>query len=127
MFVCDARHAFRGRGSERGVRGVHGKPSTGRGRILEKSHDPNPAEIILLGATDNLLKIETLAKMHQNYHFYFLFFSVHVLLFCLYFVIVCTTCPGLQGHPISFSNHFHLSGFNVQVLFLNVLFYFLLL
>ena len=30
LFVCDARHAFRGRGSERGVRGVHGKPSTGR-------------------------------------------------------------------------------------------------
>ena len=27
---CDARHAFRGRTSERGVRGVHGKPLTGR-------------------------------------------------------------------------------------------------
>ena len=31
LFVCDARHAFRDRGSERGVRGVHGKPSIGRG------------------------------------------------------------------------------------------------
>ena len=30
LFVCDARHAFRGRGSDRGVWGVHGKPSTGR-------------------------------------------------------------------------------------------------
>ena len=121
-FVCDARHAFRGRGSERGVRGVDEKPSTGRyaqrrfrgvpgpgrgdtefrsiygaenGRkmeklaktreILEKSHDPNPAGIMLFGATDDLLKIETLAKMHLNYQIYFLFFSVHVLLFYLYF------------------------------------------
>ena len=91
LFVCDAHHAFRGRGSERGVRGVHGKPSTGRcaqrsfrggpgpGRgdtefqsiygsgngwkmgkmaktreIPEKSHDPNPAKIILFGATVDL-------------------------------------------------------------------------
>ena len=30
-FVCDARYAFCNRGSERDVRGVHGKPSTGRG------------------------------------------------------------------------------------------------
>ena len=100
LFVCDARHAFRGRGSKRGVRGVHGMPSTGRGatpvswrsgprarryviskylwagygrkmgkmakirEIPEKSHDPNPAVIMLLGATDNLLKIKTSAKMH---------------------------------------------------------------
>ena len=101
MFVCDARHAFRGRGSERGVRGVHGKPSAGRGaqrrfrgvpgpergdtefrsiygpengwkmgkmpkirEIPGKSHDPNPLEIMIFGATDDLLKIETWAKMH---------------------------------------------------------------
>ena len=30
-FVCDVRHAFRGHGSEWGVRGVHRKPSMGRG------------------------------------------------------------------------------------------------
>ena len=35
--------------------------------IPEKSHDPNPAEIMLFGATNNLFKIETSAKMHQNY------------------------------------------------------------
>ena len=108
---CDARHAFHGCGSDRGVRGVHGKPSTGRcaqrrfpgvpgpargdtefqsiygpenGRkmeklaktreILEKSHDPNPVEILSFGATDNLLKIETLAKIHQNHEIYIFFF-----------------------------------------------------
>ena len=90
LFVCDARHAFRGRGSERGVRGVHRKSSTGRGaqrqifgapgprrgdtefqsiygpengqkmgkmakiwEISENSHDPNPAEILFFGATNN--------------------------------------------------------------------------
>ena len=115
---CDARHAFRGRGSDRGVRGVHGKPSTGRcaqrrfrgvpgpGRgdtefqsiygpgnglkmekmakireTAEKSHDPNPVETMLFGAIDNLFKIKKLAKMHQSTNFYFLYFSVHVLLF----------------------------------------------
>ena len=46
--------------------------------IPEKSHDPNPVEIMLLGATNNLLKIEMLAKMHQSTNFYFLFFSIHV-------------------------------------------------
>ena len=108
LFVCDARHAFRSCGSERGVRGVHGKPSTQRGaqrrfrgvpgpghgdtefwsingpkngrkmekmaktgEIPEKSHDPNPVEILLFGATDDLLKIETSAKMHQNYQMVF--------------------------------------------------------
>ena len=34
--------------------------------IPEKSHDPNPAEIMLLGAIDDLLKIKTWAKMHQT-------------------------------------------------------------
>ena len=95
------RHAFSGRGSDRGVRGVYGKPSTGRGaqcqfpggpgpgcgdtefrcingpengqkmekmakirEIPGKSHDPNPLEIMIFGATDDLLKIETWAKMH---------------------------------------------------------------
>ena len=109
MFVCDARDAFRGRGSERGVRGVHGKPSTGRGaqrrfcgvpgpgrrdtefrsiygaengqkmgkmakirEITEKSHDPNPSEMIVFGSTNNLLKIEKWAKMHPNYQMVFL-------------------------------------------------------
>ena len=43
------------------------------GEIPEKSHDPNPAEIMLLGSTDNLLKIETWAKMHQNYKIFFSF------------------------------------------------------
>ena len=108
LFVCDARHAFRDCGSERGVRGIHGKPSTGRGvqrqfcggpglgrgdtefqsiygsgngrkmeklatirEIPEKSHDPNSIEIMLLGATDDLLKIKTSAKMHQNYQMIF--------------------------------------------------------
>ena len=42
-------------------------------------------------------------------------------------VTVCTAGPGLQGHPIGFSNHFHLFGFNVQVLFFYFLFYFMLL
>ena len=32
--------------------------------IPKKSHDPNPAEIMIFGATDDLLKIETWAKMH---------------------------------------------------------------
>ena len=103
VLFCNASHAFRGHGSERGVRDVHGKPSTGRGaqrrfrggpgpgradtkfrsiyrpengwkmeklakirEIPEKSHDPNPAEIMLFGATNDLLKIKTLAKIHQS-------------------------------------------------------------
>ena len=37
----------------------------------EKSHDPNPIENTLFGATDNFLKIETLGKMHQNYQMVF--------------------------------------------------------
>ena len=40
-------------------------------------------------------------------------------------VTVCTTGLGLQRHPIGFQNHFHLFGFDVQVLLLN--FYFMLL
>ena len=31
LFVCNARHAFRGRGLDRGVRGVHGKALYGEG------------------------------------------------------------------------------------------------
>ena len=42
LFVCDARHAFRDRGSERGVRGVHGKPSTGRGMQRRFHGGPGP-------------------------------------------------------------------------------------
>ena len=42
-------------------------------------------------------------------------------------VIVGTAGPGLQGHPIAFSNHFHLFGFNIQVLFFYFLLYFMLL
>ena len=42
-------------------------------------------------------------------------------------VTVCTAGPGLQGHPIGFSNHFHLFGFDVKVLFLYFLCYFMLL
>ena len=38
-------------------------------------------------------------------------------------VIACKAGPGLEGHPIGFSNHFHLFGFKVQVL----LFYFYIL
>ena len=38
--------------------------------IPEKSHDANPAEIMLLGATNNLLKIEMLAKMLQSTNFF---------------------------------------------------------
>ena len=40
--------------------------------IPEKSHDPNPVEIMLFGATDDLLRIKTWAKMHQNYQMVFL-------------------------------------------------------
>ena len=39
---CDAGHAFRGRGSERGVRGVHGKPSTGMGAQRRFHGVPGP-------------------------------------------------------------------------------------
>ena len=42
LFVCDARHAFCDRGSERGVRGVHGKPSTGRGAQRQFGGGPSP-------------------------------------------------------------------------------------
>ena len=42
-------------------------------------------------------------------------------------VTMCTAGPGLQGHPIGFSNHFHLFGFNVEVLLFYILFYFMLL
>ena len=104
---------------------------------------------MLFGATDNLLKSKTLAKMHQTYHF--LFFSVHTILLILllleemhaatlhgttrrnndiqvlkgvYRVTVCIVGPGLQGHPIDFSNHFHLFGFNVQVLISQFYIYF---
>ena len=40
--------------------------------IPEKSHDSNPAEIMLFGSVNNLLKIKTSAKMHQNYQMVFL-------------------------------------------------------
>jgi hypothetical protein len=124
--------------------------------IPEKSHDPNPAEILSFGATDNLLRIETWAKMHQNHEIYFFFFFfscltvllIHLLLEEMHAatlhgttrrindiqvlkgvckVTVCTAGPGLQGHPIGFSNHFQLFGFDVQVLLFYVLFYFMLL
>ena len=39
--------------------------------ITEKSHDSNPVEIMLFGATDDLLKIKTSGKMHQNYQMVF--------------------------------------------------------
>ena len=42
-------------------------------------------------------------------------------------VTVCTAGLGLQGHSIGFSNHFHLFGFNVQVLLFYFLCYFVLL
>ena len=42
-------------------------------------------------------------------------------------ITVCIVGPGLQGHPIDFSNHFHLSGFNFKVLLFYFLFYFMLL
>ena len=42
LFVCDARHVFRNRGSERGVPGVHGKPSTGRGAQGQFRGSPGP-------------------------------------------------------------------------------------
>ena len=88
--------------------------------------------------------------MHQIYLFFFFFLCLTVLLIHLLLeemhaatlhgttrrnndiqvlkdvcrVTVCTTGPGLQGHPIGFSNHFHLFGFNVQVLLSHFLFYF---
>ena len=112
---------------------------------------------MFFGATDNFLKIETLAKMYQNYHFFLFFYFfcsyLNILLILLLLeemhaatlhgttrrindiqvlkdvcrVTVCTTGPGLQGHPIGFSNHFHLFGFNVQVLLFYLLCYFVLL
>ena len=42
LFVCDARHAFHGRGSERDVQGVHGKPSMGRGAQRRFRGGPGP-------------------------------------------------------------------------------------
>ena len=42
-------------------------------------------------------------------------------------VIACTAGPELQGHPIGFLNHFHLFGFDGQVLFFYFLFYLMLL
>ena len=42
-------------------------------------------------------------------------------------VTVCTADPGFQGHPIGFSNHFHLFGFDVQVLLSHFLCCFVLL
>ena len=45
----------------------------------------------------------------------------------VYSVTMYTTGIGLQGHPIGFSNHFHLFDFDVHVLLLYFLFYFILL
>ena len=42
-------------------------------------------------------------------------------------ITVYTAGPGLQGHLIGFSNHFHLFGFAVQVLLFYFLCYFVLL
>ena len=42
LFVCDARYAFHGPGSDRGVRGVHGKPSTERGAQRRFRGGPGP-------------------------------------------------------------------------------------
>ena len=57
--------------------------------IPEKSHNPNLAEILLFGATDNLLKIETSAKMHQNHEIYFSFF--------LFFMSYCSAYTFATG------------------------------
>ena len=97
--------------------------------ITAKSHDPNPTKILSFGATDDLLKIETSAKIHQNHEIYiFFFFCLTVLLIHLLLeemhaatlhgttrrindiqvlkgvcrVTVCIAGPGLQGHPIGF-------------------------
>ena len=40
--------------------------------IPEKSHNPNPTEIILFEATGHFKKIKTFAKMHQKYQMEFL-------------------------------------------------------
>ena len=51
--------------------------------ISEKSHDLNSVEIMLFGATDDLLYIETSAKMHQNHEIYFFFFFFSCLIVLL--------------------------------------------
>ena len=67
LFVCDARHAFRGRGSERGLRGVQGKPSTGRGAQHQFCGAPGPrsgdTEFQSIYGSENGRKIEKMAKI----------------------------------------------------------------
>ena len=89
--------------------------------------------------------------MHHNYQFFSFYFFLFMLYYSTYTfatrgdacgnaardpiqvlkgvcrVTVCTTSPGLQRHPIGFSNHFHFFGFDVQVLFFYFLCYFVLL
>ena len=69
LFVCDARHAFRGRGSERGVRGVHGKRSTGR-RAQRRFHGvPGPGrgdtEFQSIYGPENGQKMGKMAKIRE--------------------------------------------------------------
>ena len=69
LFVYDARHAFRGRRLERGVRGVHGKPSTGRGAQRRFLGVPGPGrgdtEFRSIYGPENGRKMEKMAKIRE--------------------------------------------------------------
>ena len=68
-FVCDTCYAFRGRGSERGVRGVYGKPSMGRGAQRRFCGAPGPGrgdvEFQSIYGPGNGQKMENLAKIGE--------------------------------------------------------------
>ena len=65
--------------------------------IPGKSHDSNRAKIMLFGATDNLLKIETSAIMHQNHEIFFFF---HFLFMSYYSAYTFATGGDACGNAV---------------------------
>jgi hypothetical protein len=69
LFVCDARHAFCDRRSERGVRGVHGKSSTGRGAQCRfrgvLGHGRRDTEFQSIYGPENGQKMEKMAEIRK--------------------------------------------------------------
>ena len=69
LFVFDARHAFRSRGSERGVRGDHGKSLTGRGAQRQFRGVPGPGrgdtEFQSIYGPEKGRKMEKMAKIRE--------------------------------------------------------------